>query len=216
MSGIDEQFKSASRSLSRLLKRTTDAVSERWEELTAIQDRRREMRQLARERQQLLVEMGTKVYSLHRRGKVQNTDLLTDCEQIDTIADDVERLEREIEELKRQQAGMQPPEADVSDESPVVGEEDIDTAAAEAEETEAEDAEAEDAESDEGPTMIPVETSDEDEGAEAETSEEPYQAPDDAEDADTGADEDSTGLPTGPRQPYAAPDDAEDMDADEK
>ena len=131
MSGINDQFKSASRTLSELVKKTTDVVGERWDELTGIQDRRREVWELARERKRLMAEMGAKVYSLHRRGKVQNRDLLSDCDRIDTIGSEISRLETEIEELKQSRSLSEPTPVEVTDESPVVGEDDIDTEAAE-------------------------------------------------------------------------------------
>lgn len=131
MSGINDQFKSAGKSLSQLLRKTTEVFNERWEELTAIQDRRREVWELAREREKLMGEMGAKVYSLHRRGKVQNRDLLSDCERIDTIGADIERLEHEIEELRRAGTEAQVAEVEVSDDAPIVDDDDIDTEAAE-------------------------------------------------------------------------------------
>jgi predicted transcriptional regulator len=172
MAGIGDQIKSANKSVSKWAKKTTSAVSEWWDEVNAVNERRSEIRDLAREREKLLVEMGTKVYTLHRRGKVQNRDLLNDCERIDDIAETIERLEEEIAELKRQKAQARPREVKVSDESGVVGEEDVEASAAEpsADEPEVEkeatpedahtqdaaEGPAEDVEGEEGPTMAPV------------------------------------------------------------
>jgi hypothetical protein len=131
MAGIGEQIKSANRTVSKWAEKTTSAVSEWWEHLNAIQERRDEVRELARERQKLLVEMGAKVYTLHRRGKVQNRDLLRDCDRMDTIGSDIERLEREITELRRLSMASEPRRVVVEDDTPVVGEEDVEVAAVE-------------------------------------------------------------------------------------
>lgn len=129
MAGIGDQIKSASKSVSRFAKKTTSAMSDWWEDVNAVSDRRSEVRDLSRERENLLVEMGTKVYTLHRRDKVQNKDLLSDCERIDEIAAKIERLEDEIAEIKRKKAQAEPKPVEVSDEAPVVGEEDVEVAA---------------------------------------------------------------------------------------
>lgn len=144
MSGINEQFKSAGKNLSRLLTKTTEVLNERWEELTAIQERRREIYELSRERQKLMAEMGAKVYSLHRRGRVQNQDLLSDCERIDGIGTDIERMEHEIEELKRAKSQAEVVTVEVEDDTPVVDDDEIEAEAAQP---------ADEAE----PEMIPVE-----------------------------------------------------------
>ncbi len=176
MSGINDQFKSASENLSRLVKKTTEVVSQRWDELSAIQQRRREMWEMARERKRLMAEMGAKVYSLHRRGKVQNRDLLADCERIDAIGRGIAQREREIEELQRTRSAAEPTPVEVEDDTTVVADEDIDAEAAEPAEEPAPEAEPEveeeeipeeqadvstDEEADEGPTMIPVEVEEE-------------------------------------------------------
>ncbi len=131
MAGISDRIKSMNRRVSRWAQETSTAINEWWEEVNAIQERRNEIREMARERRKLLVELGTKVYSLHRKGKVLNRDLLRDCERIDEIGETVERLEREIAELKRSKSVEPPTEVEVEDETPVVGEEDIETTAGE-------------------------------------------------------------------------------------
>jgi len=130
MAGIGDQIKSANDSVSQWAKKTTSAVSEWWEEVNAITDRRNKIREMAREREDVLVEMGAKVYTLHRRGKVQNRDLLKDCERIEVIAADIDRMELEITEIKRRKAEVRPHEVAVTDDTPVVADEDIDVSAA--------------------------------------------------------------------------------------
>ena len=132
MSDLNEKVKSTTRQVSRWARRTGSLVSRWWEDVNALQSRRSEIRDLARERRQLLIDMGNKVYALHRRGKVQNRDLLADCDRMDRIGEDIARLEREIEDLKRR-AAEEPGAVEVGDEAPVVGDEDIDTSAFEIE-----------------------------------------------------------------------------------
>ncbi len=127
MSDLNEKMKSTTRRVSRWARRTGGLVSRWWEDVSALQARRTRIRELARERQQLLVEMGNKVYALHRRGKVQNRDLLADCSRIDRIGEDIARLQQEIEELRRK-AAEEPGAIEVNDETPIVDDEDTDAA----------------------------------------------------------------------------------------
>lgn len=131
MAGIGDQIKSAGKNVSKAAQEATGAVSEWWNEVNAINSRRAEVRDLSREREEALVEMGTKVYTLHRHGKVQNRDLLTDCERVDEIGERIDRLEREIAEIKRR-SEQKPREVEISDDSPVVADEDVDLSVAEA------------------------------------------------------------------------------------
>lgn len=127
MSDLNDKMKSVNRRVSRWARHTGEIFSQWWEDVSALQDRRNEIHRLARERQQLLVDMGAKVYTLHRKGKVQNRDLLVDCERIDGIAEEIKRLELEIAEIKRAQGGGR--EVEIEDESPVVAPEDADVSA---------------------------------------------------------------------------------------
>ncbi|MGC9319354.1 MAG: hypothetical protein ACP5KN_15080 [Armatimonadota bacterium] len=201
MPGIGDQMKSLNRNLSRWARRTGNVVSQWWEEVSAIQERRSEIRELSRERRRLLVEMGTKVYSLHRKGKVQNRDLLGDCERIDEIGDTIERLEQEIAELKRTAAAKPPKTIEVEDESSVVSEEDIEEPAAE---------EPAEGEAEEGEAEAPAEGGDEGEG---DAPGEFFAPP--AGTADLEAAREQAPPEAMPQQPYTAPDDAEDEDARE-
>lgn len=129
MSDLNDKMKSVNRRVSRWARHTGEIVSQWWEDVSALQERRNEIHRLARERQQLLIDMGAKVYTLHRRGKVQNRDLLADCERIDRIAEDIKRLEREIAEIKHAQS-VGPREVELKDDSPVVAPEDAGVSAA--------------------------------------------------------------------------------------
>jgi len=132
MAGIGDQLKSAGKSVSKFAQKATSSVNDWWGEVNAINERRAEVRDLARERDKTLVEMGTKVYTLHRHGKVQNKDLLSDCERIDDIGERIERLEHEIAELKQKSDQAQPRQVEVADDSSVVADEDVDVTTAEA------------------------------------------------------------------------------------
>lgn len=125
MSEADDRTDTVNQRLSRWARQTGKAVSRWWEDLNALHERRSQIRRLARERKQLLFDMGAKVYTLHRRGRVQNRDLLADCERIDTIAEEIRRLELEIAEIQRAHEGGEP-EMVVEDESPVAAPEDAD------------------------------------------------------------------------------------------
>lgn len=75
------------------------------------------MRKLNREREELVAEMGKKVYALYRRGKVENLDLLAACKRIDQIAAELEEVRDALEKLRNEaKPELEVPE--VSDETP--------------------------------------------------------------------------------------------------
>ena len=95
-------------------------------------DRQAGMRKLAaqigllrRERQQLLLTMGKKAYSLHTRGKVRNRDILQDCLRIDEIEDEATQLRVRIDEIRRQAGTNEDMVMDLEDEQPVAKEADV-------------------------------------------------------------------------------------------
>ncbi len=113
------------RQVARWAKTGGGSAAEWWDEKSAIQKRAAQMRKLNRQRREVTVRIGSKVYTLHRRGKVRNRDLLADCQKIDEVDAEMERLKGEIEEIKRrkQQAAAEP--AELEDDAPVVDESDI-------------------------------------------------------------------------------------------
>ena len=113
------------RQVARWAKTGGSSAAEWWDEKSAIQKRAAQMRKLNRQRREVTVRIGSKVYTLHRRGKVRNRDLLADCQKIDEVDAEVERLKAEIEEIRKrkQQAPTEP--AELEDHSPVVDESDI-------------------------------------------------------------------------------------------
>lgn len=72
---------------------------------TAVWRLSQQIRGLVRERRNVLVEIGKKVYVLHQAGKVRNPDVLSDCTRIDDLGERIEALRKEIEALR--QAGQE-------------------------------------------------------------------------------------------------------------
>lgn len=130
MADIKKTLTDVGRQIARWAKTGGSTAAEWWEEKSAIQARASEIRKLNRQRHEVVVGIGSKVYTLHRRGKVRNRDLLTDCERIDDIGDDIERLKAEIEEIRRRRQEAQLPPEQIEDDSPVVDEADVDTSVA--------------------------------------------------------------------------------------
>ena len=97
--------------MDRLFRRSRESVetlAETLDRQAVIQRLAGQARGLVRERNQLLLAVGKKVYTLHLRGKVKNRDVLGDCRQIDQIRARIERLQEQIEEIRRQ--GAEEPE----------------------------------------------------------------------------------------------------------
>ncbi len=113
------------RQVARWAKTGGSSAAEWWDEKSAIQKRAAQMRKLNRQRREVTVRIGSKVYTLHRRGKVRNRDLLADCQKIDEVDAEIERLKAEIEEIRKrkEQAPIEP--AELEADSPVVDESDI-------------------------------------------------------------------------------------------
>jgi len=125
MSDVKKTLAEMGRQVARWAKTGGSSAAEWWDEKSAIQKRAAQMRKLNRQRREVTVRIGSKVYTLHRRGKVRNRDLLADCRKIDEADAEIERLKAEIEEIqkRKQQAPTKP--AELEDDSPVVDESDI-------------------------------------------------------------------------------------------
>ena len=130
MSDLNRLLNQLSRNFSEWVREGSGNASEWWDHKSGIQKKFSRIRQLMRQRQETTVGIGAKVYSLHRKGKVRNTDLLADCEKLDDIAEQIGEVKREIEELRDRSAGVTQEEPEMTDESPVVDEEDEDTSVA--------------------------------------------------------------------------------------
>lgn len=99
------QLKQFCSRLFRSSKHGMETLAETLDRQAAIQRLAAQARALSRERNQLVVTIGKKVYALHRRGKVKNRDVLADCKRIDEIRDEIEKLKAQIEEIRRKAAG---------------------------------------------------------------------------------------------------------------
>lgn len=102
------------------IRRGSEAAGEWIDEKAAITSRLRTIRRLRADQQRLLSTIGAKVYTLHTRGKVRNRDVLADCQQIDDILARIERLRKEIEEIKRRSTRPEIQLMAVEDEEPLV------------------------------------------------------------------------------------------------
>src|ERR1035437_6967814 len=74
------------------------------------------IRRLQGDREQTIKQIGTKVYTLHTRGKVRNQDVIEDCHKVDGLSDQIKDLRRQIEELERKRTGVDVPRPDGGDE----------------------------------------------------------------------------------------------------
>lgn len=90
-----------------------------------------QIRGLKRARSEVIRTIGTKVYSLHTRGKVRNRDVLSDCRRIDEIGQEIETLQQQIEEMRRQAAAGEELVVEIEDEAPLTEEAEEEEAAAE-------------------------------------------------------------------------------------
>jgi hypothetical protein len=93
-----------------------ETMRESLDRQTRIQRLVGQVRALARERNDLVVTMGKKVYALHTRGKIKNRDVLSDCLRLDQIRAEIADLKRKIEEIRLADTGEMPP-VDLEDDS---------------------------------------------------------------------------------------------------
>ncbi len=126
MSDLNRLLNQLSRNFSEWVREGSGNASEWWNHKSAIKKKLSRIRQLMRQRQETTVSIGAKVYSLHRKGKVRNTDLLADCKKLDDIAEQIEFVKQEIEELRDRSTGVKQDDPEMTDESPVVDAEDED------------------------------------------------------------------------------------------
>jgi len=75
------------------------------------------IRRLQGERDQTIKQIGTKVYTLHTRGKVRNQDVVEDCRKVDSLSDQIRDLRGQIEGLERKRTGVDVALTDVADEA---------------------------------------------------------------------------------------------------
>lgn len=98
------EFMKRVRELGSLFMRTAkeggEAAAEAIEQRAAIQRLAGNIRRLDRERNDLIRQIGSKVYKLHGKNKVRNDDVLVDCVRIDAIVDEIGQVQHQIEQIK--------------------------------------------------------------------------------------------------------------------
>ncbi len=103
-------------------KHSAGVIAENLRRRAAMQKLAAGIRGLNRERSQLIRSIGKKVYSLHTRGQVRNRDVLSDCLRIDEAGQEIEALQEQIEELRREAGGGEELVVEIEDEAPVTEE----------------------------------------------------------------------------------------------
>lgn len=120
MTGWRQRMGEGFRRVVTWIRRGSEAAGEWIDEKAAITSRLRTIRRLRADHQRLLSTIGAKVYTLHTRGKVRNRDVLADCQRIDDILAHIERLKKEVEEIKRRSTRPEIQLMAVEDEEPLV------------------------------------------------------------------------------------------------
>jgi len=113
------------KSLTELVQRSVKSVDQLAETIDARADMARmaaQIRSLRRQREEVIARIGRKVYTLHTKGKVQNTDVLADCKQVDALGKQIAELQAKIEQLRKGETN-QPPVVPLKDETPLTAEE---------------------------------------------------------------------------------------------
>jgi hypothetical protein len=123
-------FMSRARELGDLLWRKArqggEAAAEALEQQASIQRLAGQARKLNRDRMAVYGDIGTKVYALHRQGKVRNQDVMADCQRVDAIGDEMARIRQQIEDIRTASLaqGVQLPPledaADLTEEGPPI------------------------------------------------------------------------------------------------
>ena len=112
-------------------KHSAGAIAESVRRRAGMQKLAASIRGLNRERSRLIRSIGKKVYSLHGRGQVRNRDVLSDCLRIDEAGQEIEALQEQIEELRREAVAGEELVVEVEDEAPVTEEAEEETGAVE-------------------------------------------------------------------------------------
>lgn len=144
MPGFVDDVKVVLSNVFRRGRKGVDSLAEAIDQRSEIVRLTASMRKLNGERGERIVEIGKKVYALHKRGKVRNRDVLVDCERIDEISSEIAEIRRRIEEL-RMGAANAAVSAEVEDDTPIAEEDMVERAAAEIQAGEASEEEPADA-----------------------------------------------------------------------
>lgn len=110
--------------MSQHLEKVKQFASTKWDELTSALSTQRQIRglqrqitDLVRERDQIMMDIGAKVYALHGRGKVRNADIIPLCERISEISKRIEVLNARLRELAQPKPRGLMAEPDLTDEA---------------------------------------------------------------------------------------------------
>jgi len=122
VSNFWQQVRQGFDSVVRGSKRSVELIAESMRRQAAVQKLTARIRGLNRERSQLIRSIGKKVYSLHTQGNVRNRDVLSDCLRIDEAAQEIEGLQDQIEDLRRQAAAGEELVVHIEDETPLTEE----------------------------------------------------------------------------------------------
>ncbi len=120
MPGIGEQVRSFFQRVAEYVRHGSQVAGQWLDEQAAINQRVRAIRRLRAEQKKVLLVIGSKVYTLHTRGKVRNKDVLTECQKVDEILAHIARLKQEIEEIKKRSTKPEIQLMEVEDEEPLV------------------------------------------------------------------------------------------------
>jgi hypothetical protein len=121
----NNSFDDMKKSVTGLFQRSVKGVDQLAESIDSRADMVRmaaQIRSLKRKREDIIAQIGRKTYTLHTRGKVENTDILGDCKQVDVIGKQIEGLQSQIEELRKGPADK-PPVVALKDETPLPADE---------------------------------------------------------------------------------------------
>ncbi|NSW56354.1 MAG: hypothetical protein HPY44_10080 [Armatimonadetes bacterium] len=102
MSDFLDEAKNIAASLWRKSRESVDSLAATIDQRSEASKISGKMRNLNREREDLVTEMGKKVYALYRRGKVENLDLLAACKRIDEIGKELEAAREALEKLRNE------------------------------------------------------------------------------------------------------------------
>ncbi len=100
MSDFTDRLREFYRLFAHKAREGREAATEAIEQRAAIQRFAGRIKQLDRERADLMRQIGTKVYSLHTRSKVRNQDILGDCTRVDAILAEITGLKKDIEQIR--------------------------------------------------------------------------------------------------------------------
>ncbi len=92
----------------RGLRTKADQVTLEADKMLRINRKRSEIGQLRKSISQLITQLGNTAYGLHNQGQTLAPELAQVCHQIDNLYADIQRMEQEIEQIRREALPTQP------------------------------------------------------------------------------------------------------------